>query len=45
MALNIAKMRSLARKNKHLLINQIHLVGFLHFNQHSVTLLGIHMRH
>ena len=28
----------------HLRINQIQL-RFLHFNQHSITLLGIHMRH
>ena len=38
------KIHSLARKNEHLRINQIQL-RFLHFNQHSITLLGIHMRH
>ena len=44
MATNSGKIHSLARKYEHLRINQIHL-RFLHFNQHSVTLLGIHMRH
>ena len=43
-ATNSAKMHSLARKYEHLRINQIQL-RFLHFNQHSITLLGIHMRH
>ena len=43
-ATNSAKIHSLARKYEHLRINQIQL-RFLHFNQHSVTLLGIHMRH
>ena len=38
------KIHSLARKYEHLRINQIQL-RFLHFNQHSITLLGIHMRH
>ena len=41
---NSAKIHSLARKYEHLGINQIQL-RFLHFNQHSVTLFGIHMRH
>ena len=43
-ATNSAKKHSLARKYEHLRINQIQL-RFLHFNQHSITLLGIHMRH
>ena len=43
-AANSAKIHSLARKYEHLHINQIQL-RFLHFNQHSITLLGIHMRH
>ena len=37
-------IRSLARKYEPLRINQIQL-RFLHFNQHSITLLGIHMGH
>ena len=44
MATNSVKIHSLARKYEHLRINQIQL-RFLHFNQHSITLLGIHMRH
>ena len=43
-ATNSAKIHSLARKYEHLRINQIQL-RFLHFNQHSITLLGIHMGH
>ena len=43
-ATNSAKIHSLARKYEHLRLNQIQL-RFLHFNQHSITLLGIHMRH
>ena len=43
-ATNSAKIHSLARKYEHLRINQIQL-RFLHFNQHSITLLGIHKRH
>ena len=43
-ATNSAKIHSLARKYEHLRINEIQL-RFLHFNQHSITLLGIHMRH
>ena len=43
-ATNSAKIHSLTRKYEHLRINQIQL-RFLHFNQHSITLLGIHMRH
>ena len=43
-ATNSAKIHSLARKYEHLRINQIQL-RFLHFNQHSITLLGIHVRH
>ena len=43
-ATNSAKIHSLARKYEHLRINQIQL-RFLRFNQHSITLLGIHMRH
>ena len=41
-ATNSAKIHSLARKYEHLRINQTQLL-FLHFNQHSITLLGIHM--
>ena len=44
MATNSAKIHSLARKYEHLRINQMQL-RFLHFNQHSITLLGIYMRH
>ena len=44
MATNSANMHSLARKYEHLRIDQVQL-RFLHFNQHSITLLGIHMRH
>ena len=40
-AINSAKIHSLARKYEHLRINQIQL-RFLHFNQHSITLLGGH---
>ena len=43
-ATNSVKIHSWTRKNEHLRINQIQL-RFLHFNQHSITLLGIHMRH
>ena len=43
-ATNSAKTHSSARKYEHLRINQIQL-RFLHFNQHSITLLGIHMGH
>ena len=43
-ATNSAKIHSLARKYEHWGINQIQL-RFLHFNQHSITLLDIHMRH
>ena len=43
-ATNSAKIHSLARKYEHLRKNQIQL-RILHFNQHSITLLGIHMRH
>ena len=43
-ATNSANIHSLARKYEHLHINQIQL-RFLHFNQYSITLLGIHMRH
>ena len=43
-ATNSAKIHSLARKYEHLRINQIQL-RFLHFNQHSITFLGIHLRH
>ena len=43
-ATNRVKINSLARKYEHLRINQIQL-RFLHFNQHSITLLGIHMGH
>ena len=41
-ATNSANIHSLARKYEHLRINQIQL-RFLHFNQHSITLLGIHV--
>ena len=41
---NSAKIHSLAPKYNHLRINQIQL-RFLHFHQHSITLLDIHMRH
>ena len=37
-------IHSLPWKYEHLHINQIQL-PFLHFNQHSITLLGIHTRH
>ena len=40
----LVELLCLARKYKHLRINQIQL-RFLHFNPHSRTLLGIHMRH
>ena len=43
-ATNSAKIHSLARKYEHLRINQIQL-RFLHFNQHSITLLGTHNGH
>ena len=43
-ATNSAKIHSLAQKYEHLPINQIQL-RCLHFNQYSITLLGIHMRH
>ena len=43
-ATNSARIHSLERKYEHLRINHIQL-RFLHFNQHSITLLGIHMRH
>ena len=43
-ATNSANIHSLARKYEHLRINQIQL-RFLHFNQHSITLLGIHMHY
>ena len=43
-ATNSAKIHSLARKYKHLCINQIQL-RFLHFYQHSITLLVIQMCH
>ena len=43
-ATNSAEILSIARKYEHLRINQIQL-WFLHFNQHSITLLGIHMGH
>ena len=39
-----AKIHSLTRKSEHLRVNQIQL-RFLHFNQHSITFLGIHLRH
>ena len=38
---NGAKIHWLVQKYKHLCINQIQL-RFLHFNQHSITLWGIH---
>ena len=41
-ATNSAKIHSLAHKYEHLPINQIQL-RFLHFNQHSITLWGIHI--
>ena len=41
---NSAKIHSLARIYEHLSINQIWL-RVLQFNQHSITLLGIHMCH
>ena len=44
-ATNSAKIHSLAHRYEHLRINQIQLYHFLHFNQRSVSLLGIHMRH
>ena len=43
-ATNSGKIHSLARKYEYLRINQIQL-RFLHFNQHSITLLSIHIRH
>ena len=43
-ATNSAKILSSARKYEHLRINQIQL-RFLHFNQHSKILSGVHMRH
>ena len=43
-ATNSANIHSLARKYEHMRIKQIRL-RFLHFNQYSITLLGIHMRH
>ena len=43
-ATNSATIHSLAQKYEHLRINQIQL-RFLHFNQHSITLLSIHMCH
>ena len=43
-ATNSAKIHSSARKYEHLRINFIQL-RFLHFNQHTITLLGIHMGH
>ena len=43
-AINYAKRHSLARKYEHLRKSQIQS-RFLHFNQHSITPLGIHMRH
>ena len=42
--INYAKRHSLARKYDHLRKSQIQY-RFLHFNQHSITPLGIHMRH
>ena len=44
-ATNSAKIHSLAHTYEHLRINQIQLYHFLHFNQRSISLLGIHMRH
>ena len=43
-ATSSAKILSLAHTYEHLRVNQIQL-RLLHFNQHSITLLGIHMRH
>ena len=43
-ATNTAKIHSLAQKYEHLGVTQIQL-RFLHFNQNSITFLGIHMRH
>ena len=43
-AIICVKPRPIARKYEHLRINQIQL-RFLHFNQHSITRLGIHMGH
>ena len=43
-ATNSAKIHSVARKYKHLCINQIQL-RFLRFYQHSITLLVIQMCH
>ena len=43
-ATNSAEIHSLAREYEDLRINRIQL-RFLHFNQHSITLLGIHMGH
>ena len=43
-ATNSAKIHSLAQKSEHLRLNQIQL-RFFHFNQHSITFLGIHLRH
>ena len=43
-ATNSAKIQSLARKYERLRINQMQL-RCLHFNQHSITLLDIYMRH
>ena len=39
-----AKIHSLTQKSEHLRVNQIQL-RFLHFNQHSITFLDIHLRH
>ena len=39
-----AKIHSLTQKSEHLRVNQIQ-VRFLHFNQHSITFLDIHLRH
>ena len=44
MTTDSAKIHSLAQKSEHLCINQIQ-ERFLHFNQHSITFLGIHLRH
>ena len=41
---NSLNIHSLAREYEHMRINQIQL-RFLNFNLHSITLLGIHMRH
>ena len=43
-ASNSAKIHSIARKSEHFRVNQIQQ-RFLHFNQHSITFLGIHLRH